>query len=310
FFGKFSGGEQRRTVNSVAARFCADVNHGIADAFGFGEKDFFLFGDAERERVDKRILRIARLEGDFAADGGNAETVSVTSDAADDAVEDAAVFRGICFASALARSDFPEAKRVEDGDGPRAHGENVAQDAADAGGRALKRLNITRMIVRFDFEGRNEAVANVDDAGVFSRALHHELPACGQALQVDFTRFIGAVLAPHHAKDAQLGDVRVAAKDLLNARVLLAGDAMFGGDFGGHSNFGASSGHVSDLQQRTDTANAALHAVALAAPTSASTMERKMTRPSEEPRAHSTARSGWGIRPATLRSRLQTPAIL
>src|SRR5206468_3804993 len=100
----------------------------------------------------------------------------------------------------------------------------------------------------------------------------------------------------------------VAAKDLLNARVLLARDAMFGGDFGGHSNFGASSGHVSGLRQRFEAVGSA-HAVALAAPTSASTMERKMTRPSEKPRAHSTARSGWGIKPATLRSRLQTPAM-
>src|SRR6267143_6075034 len=55
---------------------------------------------------------------------------------------------------------------------------------------------------------------------------------------------------------------------------------------------------------------ATAHAVALAAPTSASTMERKMTKPSLEPRADSTARSGCGIRPATLRSRLQMPAIL
>jgi len=66
---------------------------GFADAFGFGQKNFFFFGDAEGERVDQRILGIARLEGDFAADGGNAETVSVTTDAADNAVEDAAVFR-------------------------------------------------------------------------------------------------------------------------------------------------------------------------------------------------------------------------
>src|SRR5258708_37606352 len=51
-------------------------------------------------------------------------------------------------------------------------------------------------------------------------------------------------------------------------------------------------------------------AVALAAPTSASTMEWKMTKPSAEPRADSTARSGWGMRPATLRWRLQTPGIL
>src|SRR5207247_8893369 len=78
---------------------------------------------------------------------------------------------------------------------------------------------------------------------------------------------------------------------------------MFGGDFGSNSNFGASGGHVSDLQQRTDTANATFHAVAFAAPTSASTMERKITRPSAEPRADSTARWGWGMRPGTLLSR-------
>ena len=90
-------------MNSVAARFCPDVNHRIADAFGFGEKDFFFFGDAERERVNEWILRIARLEGDFAADRGNAETVSVTSDAANDAVEDAAVFRGVRFRRVFGR---------------------------------------------------------------------------------------------------------------------------------------------------------------------------------------------------------------
>src|SRR5260221_619694 len=88
--GEFGGGEERCAVNSVTAGFCADVNHGIADAFGFGEKDLFFFGDAEGERVDERVLRIARLESDFAADSRNAETISVTADAANDAIEDAA----------------------------------------------------------------------------------------------------------------------------------------------------------------------------------------------------------------------------
>src|SRR5206468_7306606 len=103
------------SVNPVAARFCADVNHRIAGTFGFGEKDFFFFGDTERERVDERILRIARLEADFAADGGNAETVSVTSDAANDAVEDAAVFRGVRFRRLLGSSKFAEAEGIEYG---------------------------------------------------------------------------------------------------------------------------------------------------------------------------------------------------
>src|ERR1700683_1842950 len=39
------------------------------------------------------------------------------------------------------------------------------------------------------------------------------------------------------------------------------------------------------------------------------TIERKMTRPSAEPSGDSTARSGWGIKPTTLRSRLKIPVI-
>jgi len=52
-------------VNAVAACFRADVDYRIADAFGFGEKDFFFFGDAEGKGVDKRILRIARFESEL-----------------------------------------------------------------------------------------------------------------------------------------------------------------------------------------------------------------------------------------------------
>jgi hypothetical protein len=61
------------------------------------------------------------------------------------------------------------------------------------------------MIVRLDFEGAGPAVANVDDAGVFARPLQHQLAARGQALQVNARRLIGAVLAPHHAENAEFG---------------------------------------------------------------------------------------------------------
>ena len=47
-----------------------------------------------------------------------------------------------------------EAQRIHHRDGTRAHGEDVAQNAADAGRRALERLDVTRMIVRFDLETR------------------------------------------------------------------------------------------------------------------------------------------------------------
>src|SRR5580704_4231662 len=144
------------------------------------------------------------------------------------------------------------------------------------------------MIVRFDFERRNEAVADVHDAGVFPRTLHHKFATRRKPLQVHLARFVGAVLAPHHAENAQLSDVRIAAKNLLNARVLLARYAVLGCNFRRYLDFSNCSRH---------------QAVALAAPTSASTIERKITRPSEEPRVVSAARSGCGISPATLRSR-------
>ncbi len=202
FFSEFRGGEERCTVDAVAACFCADIDHRIANAFRFREKDFFFFGDAEGESVDEGILRIARLEADFAADRRDAKTISVTSDSANYAVEDAAVSRGVLFAGVLACSDLAESQGIQNSDRARAHGENVAQDAADAGRRTLEGFDVAGMIVRFDFESGDEAVADVDDAGVFAGALHDELAARGQALQVNFARFVGAVLAPHHAEDA------------------------------------------------------------------------------------------------------------
>src|SRR6266404_2936244 len=185
-FGEFRGSKEGGAVNSVTAGFCPDVNYGIADAFGFGQKNFFLLGDAECEGVHQRILRITRLEANFAADGGNAETISVVGDAANHAIEDAAVLRGFLRTRILARGDLAETQRVQHGDGPRAHGENVAKNTPDSRGCALKRFHVTRMIVRFDLERGDEAVSDVHDAGVFAGALHDEFAARWQTLQVNF----------------------------------------------------------------------------------------------------------------------------
>ena len=65
-----------------------------------------------------------------------------------------------------------EAERVHDGEGARAHGEDVAKDAADAGGRALVGLDVGGVVVRLDLEGAGPALADVDDAGVFAGSLH------------------------------------------------------------------------------------------------------------------------------------------
>src|SRR5437763_3325721 len=165
FFGELGAGQERCAVNAVAPRLCADVNHGIAGAAGFGEKQIFFSGNAQGQRVYQRILRVARFESDFAADRGDSEAVSVMGDAANYAVEDAAiggenVWRlGIVLAE-MGRSmlrpykaglcDRAETEGIQDRYGAGAHGENVAENAAYTGGRALERLDVTGMVVRLD----------------------------------------------------------------------------------------------------------------------------------------------------------------
>src|SRR5690242_21106771 len=63
--------------------------------------------------------------------------------------------------------NISEPQRVETKFRPRAHGEDVANDCADAGGCALEWFDRARMIVAFHFESDRPAVADIDNAGVF-----------------------------------------------------------------------------------------------------------------------------------------------
>ena len=116
------------------------------------------------------LPRVALVERDLAADRRNADAVAVAGDAGDDACECPPHERIV---------ERPEPQRVQQRDGPRAHREDVADDAADAGGRALIRLDERGMIVRFDLEDGCQPVADVDGARVFARALQHARPVVG-----------------------------------------------------------------------------------------------------------------------------------
>src|SRR5205085_2349831 len=122
-----------RAVDAVAAGARAHVNHGIAHARGLGVENVLLAAHAEGEDVDQRVAVVAGLENAFAANSGHAETVAIVRDARYHAAGDAAVARarfGIVQAA--------EAQRIHDGDGARAHGKDIAQNAAHPGGRPLK----------------------------------------------------------------------------------------------------------------------------------------------------------------------------
>ena len=63
-----------------------------------------------------------------------------------------------------------EAQRIHHGDRAGAHREDVADDAADAGRRALVGLHEGGVVVRLDLEGDRPAVADVHHAGVLADA--------------------------------------------------------------------------------------------------------------------------------------------
>ena len=156
---------------AVAAGGRADVEDGIAQALGRAARDLFVAQDAEAKDVDQGISLVGLVKINFAGDGGNAEAIAVMSDAADHAREEAAVVRNFGFRIADCGfgpvGDGAEAEGIHRADGARAHREDVADDAAQAGGGALKRLDRAGMIVRLDLERDGQPVADVDNSGVF-----------------------------------------------------------------------------------------------------------------------------------------------
>ena len=85
-------------------------------------------------------------------------------------------------------SDITTAKPVE----------NIAQDTAHAGGGALEGFDCAGMVVGLDFEGDGEAVADVDDPGVFLASTDEDAIRLGrEGAQQRLGVLVGAMLAPH-----------------------------------------------------------------------------------------------------------------
>ena len=118
-------------------------------------------------------------------------------------------------------SSSPNRSEFSSAIGPRAHREDVADDAADARGRALVRLDERRMVVRFDLEDRREPVADVNGAGVLARSLQHARAGRREIAEMHARALVAAVLGPHHRENSQLGEARLAAERLDDALVLL-----------------------------------------------------------------------------------------
>ena len=133
-------------------------------------------------------------------------------------------------------------------------------------------------------EHQRLAVADVDDAGVLAGAVDDPRLGGGELGKPPFRGLVGAVLAPHDREDTELGVVGRAPHDVENAPVLLAAEAVLGGQIEGAG--GDRRAHDSAATKPSNT-----------------------IRPSPPPSAGSARRSGCGIIPSTVLWRLKMPAM-
>ena len=155
-------GQHADAADAVAAGRRAEQHGEVADAGGLAEHEPVGGQHAEAEHVHERVALVGLVEDDLAADGGHADRVAVAGDARSR--------RPRRSTGCGRRRAGPNRSGSMRAIGPGAHGEDVAQDAADAGGRALVGLDGRRVVVALDADGGGDAVADVDHAGVLARA--------------------------------------------------------------------------------------------------------------------------------------------
>ncbi len=158
------GGRHCRAVDAVAAGFGAEIDDRHADPGGGGVEDSVAARQPDGHRIDEAVAVVAGVETHAAAYRRHAEGIAVAADAGDHAGDKSARLR-------IRRR--AEGERVEAGDRPRAHGEDVAQDATNPGRGALIGLDIARVVVALHLEHDGEPITDIDDAGVLAWPLDH-----------------------------------------------------------------------------------------------------------------------------------------
>jgi hypothetical protein len=166
--------------------------------------------EADAHRVDKTVVLVRRVEDGLAADGWDADAVAVRRDAGDGAGE--AVVRRA------------EAQSVEQGNRPRAHRDDVAEDPADAGRGPLKRLDGRGMVVALDLERDRFALTEVDDAGVLAGSEEHARTPCGQPPEERRRVLVAAMLGPEQREDGELEVIRIATEQASDSSELPVGE--------------------------------------------------------------------------------------
>ncbi len=164
-----------RAMDAVAAGFRAEIDDFVADPARLRVENLAGFGDAHRHGINENISVIARVEIGRSADGRHPKAVAIGANPGDDTRDKMARARMVRRA---------KTQQVQAGHGPRAHREDIAQDAANPCRGTLKRLDIGGVIVALHLEDAGKPVTDVDDTGVFPRALNDPGRLGGKSAQM------------------------------------------------------------------------------------------------------------------------------
>ena len=174
-------------MDAVAPGFRTDVDHRIAFAGSAGIKDFFFARQSQRKGVHQGIARVALFKTRLAAQVGNAKTIAIRRNTADYSFQDGMIAVDGALVRAFPGGHRAKPQRIHDCQRTRAHGKDVTQNSANPGGCSLKGLDERRMVVRLDLKGAHPAITDINNPGVFSRALHDPRTARRQAFEM-YTR--------------------------------------------------------------------------------------------------------------------------
>ena len=125
-------------MDAVAAGVGAHQEHEIAGATGGRAGQPALLDDANAHCVDQTVDPVRLVEIELATDCRHADAVAVSANTGHNSVEQMAL-TGLV--------ERTEAKRIQQCDRPRSHGEDVSQDPAHPGRRPLVRLDRARVVV-------------------------------------------------------------------------------------------------------------------------------------------------------------------
>ena len=168
------------------------------------------------------------MEANFAAHSRNAKAVSVAANAFDHAVNQLAGFLVVF---------FTKAERVHRRDRAGTHGKYVAQDAANACGRALIGFDVRGVVVAFHFENHGLTVADINNACVFAGATDNLRASRRQLAKVDLGRFVRTVFVPHRRENTKFGEGGFASDNFEDAVVFVGFDPVCINQFGRDGRF-------------------------------------------------------------------------